>query len=197
MKQFIETIRIENGVFCQLEAHISRLHDTIQKYYGTKKIVSMDELAVPENLTDGLVKCRIVYSDRIEKIEYLSYEKRTIESLQIVEDNEIEYAYKSMDRTHLNDLFLKRGLADDIIIVKNGFVTDSSFSNLLFENEDGLFTPDTYLLNGIQRRYLLKYGLVAERKIRIDNIPEYTQVHLINAMLQIGDCIVSKDHILE
>ncbi len=63
-------------------------------------------------------------------------------------------------------IFLCKKTADDIIITKNGNITDSSFSNLVFESSDGaLFTPETYLLEGgTKRKFLLKNGIIREKK---------------------------------
>jgi 4-amino-4-deoxychorismate lyase len=67
--------------------------------------------------------------------------------LQLVTDNEIEYTHKTTDRNALNRLFEQRKKADDIIIVKNGQLTDSLFANLVFESHTGeLFTPKNPLL---------------------------------------------------
>lgn len=190
MKQFLETIRVENGEFVHLNKHLARLQQTISFFYGKNVELAEREIQVPENFSKGLVKCRIIYSDSIEKIEFQSYQKRPIKRLKIVYDNTIDYAYKSTDREMINQLYLQKGDADEIIIVKDGFVTDSSFSNLLFENEKGLFTPTTYLLNGIQRQFLLEKKIIRECPIKEENIYRYSRIHLINAMLLPGDIVI-------
>lgn len=190
MKQFVETIRIENGVPRLFEEHLFRLQNTALYCFGTKLHLSQQMLAAPIEMKGNVIKCRVVYSDKIDGIEFEPYQKRNIRSLKLVYDNDIDYRYKSTDRDPLNRLLAQRGDADEIIIVKNGFVTDSSFSNLLFENKDGLFTPDSFLLNGVQRQSLLKLGLVRELSIREEDIANFTQIHLINAMLLPGHAVV-------
>ena len=54
-----------------------------------------------------------------------------------------------------NQLIEKRKHADDIIIVKNGLVTDSFYANLAFLKNGIWFTPETPLLLGVQRQFLL------------------------------------------
>ena len=191
MMQFVETIRVENGVPQHLAAHSERLRKTAALHFGVDLHISVDDIQVPENLKENLLKCRILYSDSIEKFEFSVYEKRQIETLKVLHDNDIDYTYKSSDREDLNRLFQQRNSADEIIIVKNGWVTDSSFSNLLFEDEEGvLFTPSTFLLNGIQRKRLLEKKRVQESPISEADILRYSKIHLINAMLSPGDLVV-------
>lgn len=191
MKQFVETIRIENGVPNLFEEHLARLQRTARHYFGASLDISAHELLPPPEMKENVLKCRVLYSDKIESIEFEPYQKRNIRSLRVVHDNDIDYAYKSTDRERLNRLFAQRGDADEIIIVKNGLVTDTSFSNLLFENKDGLFTPDSFLLNGVQRQSLLQSGLAHELTISAEDIPRFTKIHLINAMLLPGDVVVN------
>ncbi len=195
MRQFLETIRIVNGVPMLLKEHAARMGNTMLYHFKTDNSHLLETIEIPEQFRLGLVKCRVVYSDRIEKIEFSSYEKRIIRSLKIVTDDAIDYRFKSVDRTSLNQLMEQKGAADDVIIVKNGFVTDSSFSNLLFENEKGLFTPNTPLLYGIQRQNLLKSGLITEIRITRQDIEKFSKIHLINAMLLPYECVVEIEHI--
>ena len=78
---------------------------------------------------------------------------------------------------------------DDILIVKNGLITDSSFCNIIFKNEEGLFTPLNPLLKGTKRQYLLDKNIIKEREIYLQNLNEYNEVILINAMIDIEDNI--------
>jgi 4-amino-4-deoxychorismate lyase len=45
---------------------------------------------------------------------------------------------------------------EEIIIVKNNCITDTSYTNLLFLKDEKWYTPSTYLLNGVMRQHLLK-----------------------------------------
>ena len=78
---------------------------------------------------------------------------------------------------------------DDILVVKNGLVTDTSFTNVVFESDKGLFTPSTYLLPGTKRQTLLKERVIKEKVIRIEDIEDYRKLYLINAMMGIEDNI--------
>ena len=104
-------------------------------------------------------------------------------------------AYTWFNRLVAIRIMVKNGLAspvleyesDDVLIVKNGFVTDTSFSNVVFRQDDRLFTPDTFLLNGCKRQELISKGTIEERKISLDDIKSYQCCYLINAMLDIED----------
>jgi 4-amino-4-deoxychorismate lyase len=187
---FVETLKIENGIVYNLDIHQERMCRTALFYYGTKPKLKIDVALIPPSLQKEKIKCRVLYSADVIAIEYHAYQAKKIRSLQLIEDNNITYGYKAVDRSVLNNLFEQRKEADDIIIVKNGNITDSSFSNLVFESSEGeLFTPKTYLLEGTKRKFLLRSGIIREKEIRINDISLYKKVYLINAMIDLEDNI--------
>lgn len=196
MNQFVETIRVVDGKYHHLNAHIERMQRTAFYFFRTLPVVSEHQLIIPSRYRKGLVKCRMVYAESIRLIEFQLYRPRQINSLEIVRNGTIDYSYKSTNREKIDQLFSLRRQCDEIIIVKNGLVTDSSFSNFVFENEEGLFTPTSFLLKGIQRDYLLSSNRIKERVIREEDMNQYSRVHLINAMLEPGDCVVDTSGIV-
>ena len=80
--------------------------------------------------------------------------------------------------------------AEEIIIVKNNHITDTSFSNLLFLKGKDWFTPATYLLNGVQRQHLLKKKKIKEAEITLQNIREFSHFQLINSMNDFDDMFI-------
>ncbi|MDR1762139.1 MAG: aminodeoxychorismate synthase component I [Bacteroidales bacterium] len=195
---FVESLRIENGKICNHELHEERMQKTAFFYYGTKPVLNIDLSLIPPDLQQGRIKCRIIYAADIIAVEYHAYQLKEIKSLRIVEDNNVEYSHKTINRDCLNSLFEQRNGADDIIIVKNGKITDSSSANLVFESFDGeLFTPKTYLLAGTKRQFLLQNGTIKEKEITVRDIPLYKKVYKINAMIDVEDTIsVSTDSIV-
>ncbi len=85
---------------------------------------------------------------------------------------------------------LRQAKSSEIIIVKNNHITDSSFSNLLFKKGKEWFTPSRYLLNGVQRQYLLKNKKIKEAEITLQNIAEYSHFQIINAMNDFDDMFI-------
>jgi 4-amino-4-deoxychorismate lyase len=84
---------------------------------------------------------------------------------------------------------LQKSGCNDIIIIKNGLVTDASSSNLVFKSSKGLFTPENYLLPGTKRRLLLDRKKIKEQRIRVEDIKTFDSVYFINAMIDLEDDI--------
>lgn len=188
---FVETIRIECGKIHNSDLHERRMAETACYHFSTTPKLPADIVAsIPQNLKHERVKCRVLYSDEVLSVEYHLYEPKPITSLQLVYDDTITYRYKSTNRSNLLKLLEQRGGADDIIIVKHGKITDSSYSNLVFEAHNGeLFTPSTYLLYGTKRQALLSENVISEREITPDDLYLYNRVFFINAMLDLEDNI--------
>lgn len=190
MKQsFSEVIKICNGRIFNLPAHIERMNFTLQSFFGSTIPFSLNDEHIPLEFREGLVKCRIVYSLENLEIEYSHYIFREINSLKIIHDNSINYSFKYAERRAFDRLMAQKENCDDILVVKNGLVTDTSFTNVVFESDKGLFTPSTYLLPGTKRQTLLKERVIKEKVIRIEDIEDYRKLYLINAMMGIEDNI--------
>ncbi|MBK5720054.1 aminotransferase class IV [Dysgonomonas sp. Marseille-P4677] len=186
---FIETIKVIDGKFLNLPYHMDRMNHTMISFFNTSMFVELWIGDIPPELRIGVVKCRIVYSYCSVRVEYERYNLREIKRLKLVTDNTLDYSFKYKDRERINSLLDQRQDCDDILIVKNGFITDTSFSNVVFQNEYGLYTPSSYLLAGTKRRKLLETGAIKETEIRKDDISNYFKLYLINAMIDIEDHI--------
>lgn len=187
--KFVETLKIKDGVVDNLPLHRARFARTGERFFG-KAAAQFPDLAPHIPAPRGVFKARIVYGETVEKIEVLPYVPRVIRSLKVVDSEPFDYAHKSLDRARFEALYLRRDRADDILIAVNGRVCDTSYTNVVFADAAGrLFTPDTYLLNGTRRQKLLSEGRIVERPIRVADIPSFTEVLLINALLDLPDAI--------
>lgn len=83
----------------------------------------------------------------------------------------------------MNQLYEKRGNCDDVLIIKNGYITDSSFCNIIFFDGYKWFTSKTPLLKGTCRDRLIAEGVVSEVEIKTEHLADYSMFMLINAML--------------
>lgn len=180
---FSEAIKLKDGVLFNLSYHERRMQRTTEHFFGIDFPLVIE---LPEDKKRGFYKCRIVYSTKIHFVEFIPYSFRIVRSLSLVEDDLIDYSYKYADRAELNALLTKSD-CDDIIIIKDGFVTDASSSNLVFEDKTGFYTPNTHLLRGTKRQYLLDNGIIQERIIEKEDIKKYDAVYLINAMIDLED----------
>ena len=89
-------------------------------------------------------------------------------------------------------MFSKRGLCDDIIIVKNGNLTDSSYSNLAFNDGSKWITPSTPLLTGTRRGQLIESGELYEEELKVSDLKYFHSCSLINALNGIGEIVVNE-----
>ncbi|HOG35768.1 MAG TPA: aminotransferase class IV [Paludibacteraceae bacterium] len=186
--QFTEAIKYKDGKFYNLSYHQLRM-DKTSEHFGLNKInLAKNIEKVPSPDKKGFYKCRVLYVNEIESIEFLPYSFRKKQKVGIVQADEIDYSYKYANREKLEKLIAGTDF-DDIIIVKNGYVTDALFSNLVFETEKGLFTPKTFLLPGTKRQYLLDKQVISETTIRAKDIFDYSKIRFINSMIDIEDDI--------
>lgn len=179
-----ETICLENRKLKNLGFHEARLNKTRRELYGFADSWDLSEMIViPDSIGNEIHKCRLSYAKEIDYIRWEPYALRTIRRIQRVYHNNIDYSHKYEDRTELNTLFAQRNDCDEILIIKNGLVTDSIYCNVAFFDGEKWFTPDTPLLPGTQRAHLLTSGMIHEATIRETDIEKYKRVKLFNAMV--------------
>ena len=191
---FIESIKCKDGKLFNLEYHQVRVNRTLAEFYPNKSI-DLSSINIPQYFGEGIYKLRIIYSDSIEKYEFLPYKIKQINSLKIVQSDDLIYDYKYFDRTALSLLQTKRNKCDEIIICKNGLVTDSSYSNLVFEQDGKFYTPQSPLLKGTKREKLINDGKLIPKDIEISSISKYQKIHLINSMIDLNECCVDVENV--
>jgi 4-amino-4-deoxychorismate lyase len=139
-------------------------------------------LIVPQEFSTGFVKCNIYYGPDIHQVRFSKYNKRLVRSLKLVDCSGIDYHLKYTDRSALDSLFALRENCDEIIIVINGLLTDSSMSNLIFSDGLHWVTPVNPLLKGTCRNRMVAGGGIIEKEIPVADLYRYTGCKLINAM---------------
>lgn len=189
MSLLVETLKIENGNILNISFHNERMIRSLYELFGLLKEPDLEKIInVPEFAHTGVYKCRVVYDDKITKVEFLPYIIRSVRSLKLIFDEDICYQYKFIARDKIIRLMERRENCDDILIIQKGMVTDSSYSNVVFKDSKGNWvTPSTYLLPGTRRASLIRQGLITEREIRRIDIAKYSELKLINAMLGLDD----------
>ena len=182
MFPLFETIAIENGKIQNIALHQARYERSLITYYGKSAVTFfnlLDLIQAPKELDNKLVRCRIDYNAHQTKISYLEYIPKTHRVFKPIVCNEIDYSLKYVDRELINALFAQKGKADEIIIIKEGFVTDCSIGNLAFRKGGQWFTPNTPLLQGTQRTYLLQSGQLQKLKLDKNNLNSLTKFELL------------------
>lgn len=186
----LESIRIENGSAQALKIHQDRVNRSSLALFGTSGIC-LDEIlgnsALPAH---GLHKCRVIYGKELIGIDYQPYEKRMIQTIALAEIGSFDYSHKYVKRDFFEALRALHIDAQELILLRDGAVTDSTFSNLAFFDGHTWFTPRFPLLAGTRRRQLLDQGKMVERQIDVDELGQYQRCSFINAMLDLGDCAI-------
>ena len=154
---------------------------------GTEKRIKKDIQSLEEFINPpewGLYRCRLVYDiDNIE-VTFHEYKKRDITTLKLIFENDIEYSRKSVAREDIDSLFEKREECDDILIIKDLLVTDTSIANIAFQTSSGEWvTPANPLLRGTTRARLLDEGKISEVDIKVHELRSFSKVALLNAMI--------------
>ncbi|MDA7818403.1 aminotransferase class IV family protein [Sulfurimonas sp.] len=180
MNSYLETIKAVDGEIFNLSYHQKRYDAVLESL----KAIEKDDLGKYLNPPEyGVYRCRLVYTAESIEVTYHEYKKREINSLKIVFDNDIEYANKFTCRNKIDALFETREEADDILIVKDLLVRDTSIANIAFYDNGVWLTPKSPLLKGTTRDRLLDEGKLTEADIKIQDIRKYKKVALMNAMI--------------
>lgn len=196
MSRLVESLQLINGNLANVEYHNMRMR------YSRRGLFQLDgnidlkkEITIPQEFRSGLFKCRVVYDENIDTIEFIPHEIKKIRSLKAVH-GEIDYSYKFEDRSAIKDLFARRENCDDILILKDGLLTDTSSANIILLRDGRWYTPSTPLLKGTKRQKLLDEGIIFEEEITANDIAQYSKASLINAMLDIGDIVIDIENII-
>lgn len=173
---YFETVKCEDYEIFNLEYHNKRVANTI----GLN--INLQEYIYP--LSEELLRCKVTYNDfEVLNVEYFPYKKRDITSFKLIFDDEISYSKKYLNRENLDSLFLRKEDCDEIIIIKNGIVTDTSISNIAIFYENKWITSKNCLLNGTTKQRLLDSKFLVEKDISVKMLKKASQIALMNAMI--------------
>ncbi len=179
---FLETIKSIDGEVQNIEYHQKR-YESVLKSFGITLVRNLKILVKAPK--DGTYRCRVVYSPSTLHVDitYHRYNKRDISSLKLVYDDMIDYSFKSTCRDELNKLFDLKDDCDDILIVKNSLLSDTSIANIAIFKNNMWLTPKIPLLKGTTRQRLLDEGKIVEADIHVDELKGISKIALFNAMI--------------
>jgi len=178
----LETIRVEDGQVFNLPYHQKRLNQTQKALWqlATPSIQLKDLIHTPPK--EGLYRCRILYNQTLQSVEYLPYSPKEVKHIQIVTSS-IDYTYKYAKRSSLDALLLEQKEADAVIIKKEGYLTDTTIANIAFYDGTKWYTPKRPLLQGTMRAKLLDENFLIPKKIKEEDLKHFKKVALMNAMI--------------
>lgn len=174
--KYFETIKCEDFEVFNLDYHQKRVANTI----GLN--INLQEYINP--ISEELLRCKLIYDENgVVDVLYFPYKKREIKSFKIIFDNEIEYSKKYLNRAKLDELYEKRDDCDEVIIIKNEIVTDTTIANIAIFYENLWITSKNCLLGGTTRARLLEEKKLFEKDITLDMLKNASKVALMNAMI--------------
>ena len=178
---FLETIKVVDGEIFNLEYHQKR-YESVLEALGIQEAQNLEDFINPPEW--GLYRCRLVYDIDSIEVTFHEYKKRDINTLKLIFENDIEYPNKATAREDIDALFNKREEGDDILIIKDLFVTDTSIANIAFQTSSAKWvTPKNPLLKGTTRARLLDEGKITEADIKVHELRSFSKVALLNAMI--------------
>jgi 4-amino-4-deoxychorismate lyase len=178
--KLLETIKIEDGKIHNLIYHQARCNYSRRVLFESNNTLNLEAfIKAPK---EGLYRCRVIYAENIQSIEYLPYKVKKIQILKIVSSH-INYEHKYANRDEINQLVASNPDADDILIEKEGYIADTSIANIAFYDGTSWFTPAQPLLKGTMRQQLIDNGFLQTRDIKAEDISTYAKVALMNSMI--------------
>lgn len=184
MFPLVETIKIINGVPQNLRYHKMRFEKSYYLHFKTLSgIVFPGKIDVPSKFEKGIVKLRLLYNKSHFKYEYSFYKNKEIRTLKPVFDDNIQYPVKYTNRSSLDKLLKLKEDRDDILIIKNGFITDSSFTNIVFYDGNKWYTPSMPLLPGTARERLIDKEKIIPAPVKYKDLIYFKKFKLINAFI--------------
>ncbi len=194
---FVEAIKLKDGALYRLKYHQKRVNTAFEKFFPNETTINLfdelNQILLPQS---GIYKCRIVYNDSVQSIEFTPYLMREIKTLKLVETEIETLVYKLEDRRAYNIAYEKRSDCDDVLMVKNGFITDTSYSNVALFDGKNWHTPRTPLLYGTNRAELLEKGIIVEKDIKVSDLKNYQRIAIFNAMIEFGELVLDIKNIL-
>lgn len=191
MYPFIESIKLLDGKFYRINLHQSRVNRIFSTFFPKITPFNLTTLLKQENIPDiGLYKTRFVFNEDKYTIEFIPYLLPSTKTIKLIETNIESTFYKSTEREKINKAFLLKENCDDVLLVKNGLITDCSYSNVAFYDGVKWFTPAIPIIYGTQRAYLLEKKIIVEKNIPKNEIHTYQQICLFNAMIEFKEVLL-------
>ncbi len=173
---YFETIKCEDFEVFNLDYHNKRVAKTIGKNLNLQEYINPP--------TNEFLRCKLIYDENeVLNVEYFPYKKREQKSFKIVYDENIDYSKKYLNRDKIDELFLKKEDCDDIIIVKNGIVTDTSIANIAIFYENRWITSKKPLLFGTTRERYIYEKEIFEQDISVNMLFACEKFAILNAMV--------------
>ncbi|WP_173021382.1 aminotransferase class IV [Lewinella sp. W8] len=183
-QSLLESIRIVDGKAPLLDFHQRRVTRSRKLIFPKCPSFNLSsvigELDLPKK---GTYKLRVVYGVGLEKQELIPYNVVPVQSVRLVNADEVRYGQKFLNRTGIRKCLEKKGDCDDILMIQRGHLTDASYANVALYDGKFWYTPAWPLLRGCRREKLIAEGQLRPTVIRDRDLKHFKEIKLINAML--------------
>jgi len=191
MCRFVESIKLKDGVFFRLKYHQERVNKTFENYFPDEDPIkifdSLNQVVLPG---EGVFKLRLVYDTDVLSLDFSPYVRREIKSLKLVETAIESSPYKFEDRNAYNSAFENREKCDDVLLVRNGLLTDTSYCNIALFDGEKWITPKEPLIYGTNRAETMVNELIVEDDIKVEDLQKFKKICLFNAMIEFEELVL-------
>lgn len=190
MCQLLETIKVKRNSFQHVFYHNNRVNNSRKLLFQSKHPWDLSKIIrIPDLDQNTIYRCRFLYAREPDGFEFVPYFKRVVQKLYLLDCGDLEYSFKYSDRSTLEKL--RNSVPDpelsDILMVKNGYITDTSFSNIALFDGNKWYTPAKPLLKGTKREYYIDNRIIFKRDIKPADLYNYRKARLINAMFDLDE----------
>lgn len=186
-----ETIKIEKSRVINLRFHKWRIEFSLTDF-GSEIKFDLDKMIEAElakfmslnTLNLGILKAKLIYNalGEFEFCEISPYTLRNFHSFKLI-NIDFSYGKKLIDRSSIDRVFAKRQNCDEILMIKDGLLTDTSIANIAIFDGSKWLTPKYPLLKGTTRQRLLECGLLEEASISVDMLKFERKFAVMNAVM--------------
>lgn len=182
MFPFFESIACIQGKPRNIRLHQARMAKTYLDHFGMQCPFDLASMVLPLDINPQFKqKWKCSYSEYDTHHEIKNYfPSHPIGFKCII--SKVDYPYKYSDRSALERIKISLPSGIEPIIVINGALTDTSYSNLIFYKDGNWHTSNTYLLGGTMRQSLLELQMIEECHISLSNVHTFSHFKCINAL---------------
>lgn len=176
-----ETIKVSEARFWHIKYHQRRADLACGGLkFDIEKVL---QNAINEADSNKTYRAKLIYDTNgdFKSLELYPYTPHQMYKFRLVEVD-FEYGKKYLDRSKIDEIYAQKGDCDDIIMIKNHLITDTSIANVAIYIDEWL-TPRTPLLAGTTRARLIDSGFLKPSDININMLKNAQKFAVMNAML--------------
>ncbi|MUK88313.1 aminodeoxychorismate synthase component I [Ornithinibacillus sp. L9] len=191
--QLLETLGLENGEYIVLDNHLNRIKQSAAYFSYSISI---------EEIRKRLLEIAVTHAEGFWKVRLLVSKKGSFE-VEIKESTNLnEPVSVSLSRSPVqkSDVFLYHKTTnrkvyekskepfpnafDVLLWNEDGEITEFTIGNVVVELDGKYYTPpvESGLLAGTYRQHLIDENIIEERKIKVEELKDCTNVWLINSV---------------